>query len=142
MNADSFEVIKKNLEEFDQSIIENWKSQFEIAEKLDGPSSSDVVKYLAEIPDFPLDGKALVQQEGEMNLSDIALSADPGEDVDMEITLDTMRKKFAFSATPVERPMFIPAKKRSKKRKKEGRHRPPGRGTPRSESTTFGPKKK
>ncbi|KAK8891476.1 hypothetical protein M9Y10_028685 [Tritrichomonas musculus] len=138
MQAPSFDIIKKNLDEFDQSILKNWEDQLLI------DADSSLITYVADVPDFPTEKEALIT-DGNLTLERIALDADPGEEVDKDIPLEIMEKKFAFPPTPCERPQFARIKKKKSKKKKSksehGKEKVKGK-TPRSESTTFGSSKK
>lgn len=137
MQAESFDVIKKNLDEFDKSILENWETQLII--DLDSTLSS----YVDDVPNFPAEKEALIT-DGDFKLERIALGPDPSEDVDKKISIEQMRNKFAFPPTPCERPQMSRLKKKKNKKKKSktehGKEKP--KKTPRSESTTFGSSKK
>lgn len=137
MQAPSFDVIKKNLDEFDKTILENWESQLIL------DIDSTLSNYVDDVPNFPPEKEALIT-DGDLTLERVALGADPGEDVDKIITIDQMKRKFAFPPTPCERPQIARIKKKKNKKKKSKNEHEKGKQkkTPRSESTTFGPSKK
>lgn len=137
MQAPSFDVIKKNLDEFDVTILEDWKTQLYL------DLESTLSTYVDVVPNFPPEKEALIT-DGELTLERVAIGADPGEEVDMVIPIEKMEKKFAFPPTPCERPTLSKIKKKKNKKKKSKTEHGKGKPgkTPRSESTTFGPSKK
>ncbi|OHS99378.1 hypothetical protein TRFO_34192 [Tritrichomonas foetus] len=138
MQAPTFDIIKKNLNEFDQNILSAWNDQLLLE------AGSSLLNYVIDVPDFVAEPESLIAPEGALTLERISLDADPGEDVDMVITIETMKKKFGFPPTPCDRPqMSKPKKKKSKKKKSKGEHGKRAIGkTPRSESMSFPSKKK
>lgn len=128
MNPGSFDTIKKNLSNFDMEILKSW----ELSVLTNTSASFD--SYVIDVPyqksTFPLQPEALVQPpNSELTLEKIACEADAGEGVELIMTTETMRRKFSFAATPVERPKLVKKKKKRTKKKKSHESR-----THRSES--------
>lgn len=113
--VEKFDVIKKNLDEFDNTILESWELTVLTS------TSTTIDSYVEDIPNFPAEKSALIPQPNDnLTLERIAFEPDPGEAVDFHIPIETMQKKFNFSAEPVERPRLV--KKKKKKTKKKRNH--------------------
>ncbi|KAH0785251.1 hypothetical protein GPJ56_010894 [Histomonas meleagridis] len=112
--VEKFEVVKKKLDAFDRSILESWELTVLTN------TSVTIDSYVEGIPNFPAEKSALIPQLNDLTLERIAFEPDPGEAVDFNIPIETMQKKFNFSAEPVERPRLV--KKKKKKTKKKRNH--------------------
>jgi hypothetical protein len=120
----SFQEIKANLDQFDQSILEQWQSRVEIDQ------DSNFYSYVVGVPDFPAESAALKPTPNAISLYDMAQIADLAGESDITISMQTLRNRFCFPPGGVERPKVIVKKaKKSHKEKKEEKKKvlvPPG----------------
>lgn len=111
MELKAYDEIKSKLASFDYKILESWEHTINI-----DCLNDTYYSYVSDVINFPDVKESLTNSE--IPLVHIALAADPGEDVDLNIPKDVFESKFNFPATPIERITYaVPKKKKSKKKK-------------------------
>lgn len=133
-----FTKIKQELDDFDQSILEQWK------ENIARDGESNFFQYVTPV-DFPMDSDALIapSEFPRSELCVVAQHADPAGSSDISISLEEMRMRFAFPAVPVSRPAVKMSRTKRRERREQRRakgKREPGE-LPKSRSVTFGGRK-
>jgi hypothetical protein len=120
----TFQEIKANLDRFDPSILEQWKSRVEV------DRDSNFYSYVVGVPDFPAEAAALKPPINGVSLFDLAQFADVAGESDLTIPPQIMRSRFCFPPGPVERPRVV-VKKPKKHKDKKDKKKPPPPGTAR-----------